>query len=109
MIDPDKEISNLDFPIANVIRQALSDLPLENQDQFLKSTTVDEFISHRVDVYLLSLEGAMHAGYDESGAKETALNDCLHGLIQDDGEVLETWSLSQRIGIARKHAEWWKC
>lgn len=90
MIDPAKEIPNLDFPISHVIKEALSDLPKAKQDEFLKSTTVDEFISHRVDVYLQSLEGAMHAGYDESGAKETALNDCLHGLIQDDGEVLET-------------------
>ncbi len=90
MIDPNKDISNLDFPIAHVLRQALSDLPGEKRDEFLKSTTVDEFISHRVDIYLQSLEAAMHAGYDESGAKEIALNDCLHGLIQDDGEVLET-------------------
>lgn len=90
MINPDKEISNLDFPIAPIIRQALSDLPVSKQDELLKSTAVDEFISHRVDIYLQSLEDAMHAGYDELGAKEIALKDCLHGLIQDDGEVLET-------------------
>lgn len=90
MIYPDKDISNLDFPIAHVIRQALSDLTNEKRTELLKSTTVDEFISHRIDTYLQSLEAAMHAGYDESGAKEIALYDCLHGLNQNDGEVLET-------------------
>ncbi len=90
MIDPNKDISNLDFPIAHVIRQALSDLTNERRAEILKSTTVAEFISPRVDIYLQSLEDAMHAGYDESGAKEIALNDCLHGLIQNDGEVLKT-------------------
>ncbi len=90
MIDHDKDISNLYFPIAQVVRQALTDLPETNQVELLKTTTADEFISDRVDVYLQSLEDAMHAGYDESGAKEIALNDCLHGLIQSDGEVLET-------------------
>jgi hypothetical protein len=90
MIDPDKEISNLDFPIAQIVRQALTDLPGTKRAEILKSTSVDEFISHRVDIYLQSLEVAMHAGYDEPGAKEIALKDCLHGLNQDDGEVLET-------------------
>jgi hypothetical protein len=90
MIDPDKDISNLDFPIAQVVRQVLSDLPKTKQVELVKSTTVGEFISHRVDTYLQSLEDAMHAGYDESGAKEIALKECLHGLIPDDGEVLET-------------------
>jgi hypothetical protein len=90
MIDPSKDISNLDLPIAHVIRQALSDLPSISRAALLKSTTVDEFISHRVDIYLQSLEDAMHAGFDEVGAKEIALKDCLHDLIQNDGEVLET-------------------
>ncbi len=90
MIDPDKDISNLDFPIAHVVRQALADLPDKRRAELLKSTPVDEIISHRVDIYLQSLEVAMHAGYDESGAKEIALNDCLHDLNQNDGEVLET-------------------
>ncbi len=90
MIDPDKDISNLNFPVAHVIRQALSDLTNEKRAEILKSITDDELISHRVDIYLQSLEAAMHAGYDESGAKEIALKECLHGLIQNDGEVLET-------------------
>lgn len=90
MIDQDKDISNLDFPIAQVVRQALTDLPDSKRAEILKSTTIDGFVSHRVDLYLQSLEAAMHAGYDESGAKEIALNDCLHDLIQNDGEVLET-------------------
>lgn len=89
MILPENDIPNLQFPIAHVIRQALDDLPVAQQYGLVESATVDEFISHRVDVYLQSLEDAMHAGYDELGAKEIALNDCLHGLSMDDGEVLE--------------------
>lgn len=90
MTNSEKDISNLYFPIANAIKEALSGLSPEKKKELLSSITEDEFISHRVDIYLQELETAMHAGYDESGAKEIALNDCLHGLIQDDGEVLET-------------------
>jgi hypothetical protein len=90
MISSEKDISNLDFPIANVIREACFELPPDKRIALLKSVTLDEFVSHRVDVYLQSLETAMHAGYEELGAKEIALKDCLHGLNEDDGEVLET-------------------
>lgn len=83
------EISNLDFPVANAIRQALSDLSPARKQELLGTEPEDEFISHRVDIYLQSLEVAMHVGYDELGAKETALKDCLHGISGDDGEVLE--------------------
>lgn len=90
MIDPSNDISNLDLPIAKVIGLALSDLPSALQIALLQSASADEFVSHRVDIYLQSLENAMHAGFDEVGAKEIALKDCLHDLIQNDGEVLET-------------------
>jgi hypothetical protein len=90
MIDPSNDISNLDLPIAKVIRQAVSDLPSALQSVLLQAASADEFISHRVDIYLQSLEDAMHAGFEEAGAKEIALKDCLHGLMLDDGEVLET-------------------
>ncbi|MEO7991489.1 MAG: hypothetical protein ABI663_18195 [Chryseolinea sp.] len=90
MIDPEKDISNLDLPIAQVIRQALSDLLAAQKKELLLPTSENDFISHRVDIYLQSLETAMHAGFDEVGAKEIALKDCLHDLIQNDGEVLET-------------------
>lgn len=90
MIDPSNDISNIDLPVAQVIGQSLSDLPSALQIALLQSASADEFVSHRVDIYLQSLEDAMQAGYDESGAKEIALKECLHGLIQNDGEVLET-------------------
>lgn len=44
--------------------------------------TEDEFVSHRVDVYLQSLETAMHNCYDEAGAKEIALKECLAGISE---------------------------
>ena len=89
MINPEKDISNLDFPIANVVRQALYQLTEDNRRKLLGQSTEDEFISLRVDVYLEELEAAMHAGYDELGAKEIALNACLYQIKEDDGAVLE--------------------
>lgn len=89
MNDTDKDISNLDFPIAPVIREALSDLPPGRKKEVLDQLTEDEFVSERVDIYLFELEAAMHAGYDELGAKEIALRECLHPIREDDGEVLE--------------------
>lgn len=89
MNDPEKDISNLDFPIAQVIREALSELPADKKKEILGSLTENEFISQCVDVYLQELETAMHAGYDEIGAKEIALRECLHAMREDDGEVFE--------------------
>jgi hypothetical protein len=78
------EISNLDFPVSRVIRAALKDLSEEHRQSILGKMTEDEFISHRVDVYLAALETAMHNGYDEAGAKEIALKDCLAGISEGD-------------------------
>ena len=78
------EISNLDFPVSRVIRAALHDLTEEHQKSLLGNMTEDEFISHRVDVYLEALETAMHNGYDEAGAKEIALKECLAGISEAD-------------------------
>lgn len=89
MNDPEKDIFNLDFPIAHIIREALSDLPADKKKEILGSLTENEFISQGVDVYLQELETAMHGGYDELGAKEIALRECLHGMGEDDGEVFE--------------------
>lgn len=89
MIDPENDISNLDFPIAGIVRESLSSLSIEEKQKLLNSQAEDEFVSHRVDVYLHELEVSMHAGYDELGAKEIALKECLHGITWDDGEVLE--------------------
>ncbi len=75
-------ISNLDLPIALVIRQALADLALEARLELRATQTEAEFISHRVDIYLEAIETAMHNGFDELGAKEIALRECLAGLVQ---------------------------
>ncbi|QLH32254.1 MAG: hypothetical protein HWD62_07245 [Cyclobacteriaceae bacterium] len=78
------EISNLDFPVGRVIRAALEDLSEEHWKFILGTMTMDEFISHRVDIYLEVLETAMHNGYDEAGAKEIALKECLAGISEAD-------------------------
>ena len=78
------EISNLDFPVSRVISAALKDLSEEHRTSILGQMTEDEFISHRVDIYLEALETAMHNGYDEAGAKEIALKECLAGISDAD-------------------------
>jgi hypothetical protein len=78
-------ISNLDFPIANVIREALDGLSPDERLEVLETMSEDEFIHHRVDMYLHELENAMHQGLDELGAKEIALRECLAGIIASNG------------------------
>lgn len=82
MENSEYEISNLDLPIAQVIKEALNDLTREAQQELLGAMSHDEFISHRVDIYLEAIETSMHNGYDELGAKEIALRECLTGLVQ---------------------------
>lgn len=83
-MDSSNEIPNLDFPVSRVIREALKDLSEEHRESILAKMTEDEFIRHRVDVYLEALETAMHNGYDEAGAKEIALKECLAGISEAD-------------------------
>lgn len=78
------EISNLDFPVSRVIRATLKDLSEEHRKSILGRMTEDEFISQRVDVYLETLETAMHSGFNEAGAKEIALKECLAGIKEAD-------------------------
>jgi hypothetical protein len=85
MMEKYEEISNLDLPISKVIREALHDLQSQKQNELLGEMTEDEFVSHRVDIYLTEIEAAMHNGFDEMGAKEIALKECLAGLIEDNG------------------------
>lgn len=80
MEDTRDEISNLDFPIAKVVRDALHSSRQEDQQEILEGMTEDEFISLRVDTYLTELENAMHAGLDELESKEIALRECLAGM-----------------------------
>jgi hypothetical protein len=89
MMEKYEEISNLDLPISKVISEALHDLQSQKQNELLKvllgEMTEDEFVNHRVDIYLTEMEAAMHNGFDEMGAKEIALKECLAGLIEDNG------------------------
>jgi len=85
MENSENEISNLDLPVALVIREALSDLSTEIRNELQATLTEDEFVSLRVDVYLQAIETAMHNGFDELGAKEIALQECLTGLVHDNG------------------------
>ena len=79
------EISNLDLPISNVIRETLNRLSKQRQAEILGAMSEDEFVSHRVDIYLQEIETAMHNGFDELGSKEIALRECLAGISEDDG------------------------
>jgi hypothetical protein len=85
MENSENEISNLDLPVALVIREALSDLPTEVRKELQGTLTEDEFVSVRVDIYLQEIETAMNNGFDELGAKEIALRECLTGLVHDNG------------------------
>lgn len=81
------DISNTDLPQAQVIRKALEDLPEDTRSALLEKLTVPEFISIRVDIYLEQLEQAMHAGFDELGAKEIAMKEAWGDLIAAHGQA----------------------
>lgn len=85
MKEPLDEISNLDLPISRVIQEALNDLPKQKQKEILGAMSEVEFISLHVDIYLKEIEIAMHSGFDELGAKEIALRECLAGISEDNG------------------------
>ncbi len=85
MEDQQNEISNLDLPISNVIREGLNGLSKQRQAEILGAMSEGEFVSHRVDIYLQEIETAMHNGFDELGSKEIALKECLAGISEDDG------------------------
>ncbi|MBL7858177.1 MAG: hypothetical protein JNM57_10860 [Cyclobacteriaceae bacterium] len=89
MAHPVIDISNLDLPIAQVLRDKLREMLMHEKKVLLAGLDEDTFISQRVDIYLNALEDAMHAGYDELGAREIALTECIHGITGSDGEVLE--------------------
>ena len=75
MIKPEDDISNLDLPIAQIIRQALADLSPEKRKAILSSMTEDEFVSHCVDIFLAELETAMHQGHEVYIRKRLLLYD----------------------------------
>ncbi len=84
-MDNINEISNLDFPIAKIIREVLHELSSEMRTELLEGKTEDQFISDRVDIYLHELEQAMHQGFDELGAKEIAWKECLADMGKHNG------------------------
>lgn len=75
-----QEISNLDLPFANLIRELLHALPTEKRSTVMGEMSEDEFISDRVDIYLNELSAALHAGLDEIGAIEVAKSESLKDL-----------------------------
>lgn len=89
LMNSGKEISNLEFPIAKVIRQELTEAPSVIREEILQTLSEDDFVSQQVDIYLQELETAMHAGYDELGAKEIAIQECLRAIRKNNGEVFE--------------------
>lgn len=46
----------------------------------LEGMTVDEFISHRLDIYFSTLQKSIVAGSSLGSANEVAMNECLAGL-----------------------------
>ncbi len=81
MTKPIIDFSNLDMPVAVIIRDALSSLAQQAKTCILESMSEDEFIEHRVDIYLQQVESAFITGNSTpSGAEEYALDECLAGL-----------------------------
>lgn len=74
------DISNLDMPVAAVLRQALTDLPTEMRSEVLEKMSEPEFVHYRVGVYLDEIERALLAGYTPAGAEELALKESMAGL-----------------------------
>lgn len=78
------DIPNADVPVASKIREALSTLSLERKAEVLEKMTEEEFIDHRVDVFMDELERALHSNnYTPAGAEEIALQECMAGLIAE--------------------------
>lgn len=81
-MDPNLEISNLDLPIAKRIKEVFNTLSVENKKEVLEAMTEDEFISHRVDIYLEEYSRAATSGfYSRSGVEEIAVNESMGDLM----------------------------
>lgn len=79
------DIPNKDLPIAQVIRESLTDCHISVRTEVLAGMSEEEFIDHRVDIFLQSLETALHAGFHPSGAEEIAFQECMVGLVNTSG------------------------
>lgn len=74
---------NLEMPVATIIRDAYNALSEEEKIDILESMTEDEFIEHRVDIYLQQVEAVFITGnFTPAGAEEYALDECLAGFRQ---------------------------
>jgi hypothetical protein len=80
----DKEYGNLDTNIAGIIRDYFSRISPEKKEEFLEELTEDEFISHRVDVYLRQHAIAAMTGSSELAAHELSIKEALDGLEDVD-------------------------
>lgn len=89
MKQPTIDIHNIDLPLAAIIREALHDLTAQQKATLLAGEYENDFVSHRVDLYLQAWEDAIQAGYDELGAKEIALAECLTGITSSDGDIFK--------------------
>lgn len=75
------DIKNEELPIGKIIRQLLLSLPKADRVELQEKMTVDEFVSHRVDIYLKELELALLDGIlSPAGAEEVAREACMSGL-----------------------------
>lgn len=74
------DISKLNLPLVQTIRAAWQKLPEDERNTLLNKLSEQEFISHRVNIYLEQLQQAMHAGLSEQAAKEIAITEAMRGL-----------------------------
>lgn len=78
------EIDNLKLPIANRIRLALTDCSEDRKTELFENMSEEEFISHRVDVYLSVLIPAIQSNtYGPTGAEEIAWNECAGDILNE--------------------------
>lgn len=75
------DILNKDLPVAKVIKQALADCSASQRVDVLGNMTEEEFIDHRVNIFLEALETALHERFHPAGAEEIAYQECMSGLI----------------------------
>jgi len=81
MNKPIIDFPNLEMPIAYRIREALAALSVEQKSELLEKMTENEFIEHRVDIFLEQVEAAFITGkFTPGGAEEYALHECMAGL-----------------------------
>jgi len=75
------DIPNLNMPQATTIKEALEQLPFAAKADLFEKMTQDEFVEHRVDIFLEEIERALLSGeYSYAGAEEIARQECMHGL-----------------------------